>query len=164
MSDAETEVEILVIGIGNPLRGDDAIGWFAAQTLAERVDSDRVTTMALHQLTPEWAKAMSRMKMVIFIDAAEGQAAGTISIKEIYPSDSPPSMTHLLSPQGLLALSARLYHSTPRTYLCTVGGGDFGHKEELSAPVEAACAVLVQRVDEMIQSVLELEEQLHAHA
>ena len=164
MKATETDVEVLVIGIGNPLRGDDAVGWFAAQWLAERVDPDRVIAMALHQLTPEWAEALSRAKMVIFIDAAEGQAPGTISIEEIYPSDSSPAMTHEMSPQGLLAFLGTLHHRTPRAYLCTVGGSDFGHKEELSAPVEAACEELVQRVDDMIQNVMELEEQLQTHA
>jgi hydrogenase maturation protease len=151
------DVKVLVIGIGNPLRGDDAAGWFAAQWLAERVDADQVTTMAVHLLTPEWAQPLSHTEMVIFIDAAEGQAPGTLTIRQIAPADEPASITHQLTPQRLLALAQRLYGRAPVAFLCTVGGVDFGHKEVLSELVEPACQELVQRIDEMIQAHLEQE-------
>ena len=50
MNAIETDRPVLVLGYGNPLRGDDAVGWYAAQRLAEVVDPQRVTVLAVHSL------------------------------------------------------------------------------------------------------------------
>jgi Ni,Fe-hydrogenase maturation factor len=46
---------IVVIGYGNPLRGDDAIGWKAAEALRDVYEDDMaVEVFASHQLTRRW--------------------------------------------------------------------------------------------------------------
>ena len=45
----------LVVGYGNPLRCDDAIGWRAALALADDPRLAGVDVLARHQLTPELA-------------------------------------------------------------------------------------------------------------
>ena len=44
---------ILVIGYGNPLRGDDAIGHRIAQMMEQRLPDDEVQIQTVYQLTPE---------------------------------------------------------------------------------------------------------------
>jgi len=61
--------EVLIIGYGNPLRGDDGAGWQAAGILKERIRDERVQVVRSHQLMPEMAEAISRARKVIFIDA-----------------------------------------------------------------------------------------------
>ena len=51
---------VLVIGYGNPLRGDDGIGWSAANALAEGMQDDRVRIVACIQLTPELAESIAQ--------------------------------------------------------------------------------------------------------
>jgi Ni,Fe-hydrogenase maturation factor len=45
-------MNVLVIGYGNPLRGDDRVGWVVAERLREVAGVTAVTT---HQLLPEHA-------------------------------------------------------------------------------------------------------------
>lgn len=63
----------LVIGIGNPLRGDDGVGWW----LAERAEQlppatptgSRLLVRAVQQLTPELSEELAGARRVLFIDA-----------------------------------------------------------------------------------------------
>ena len=67
---------IVVIGYGNPLRGDDAIGWKAAEALRDVYEDDMaVEVFASHQLNPEMAESVAEAGMVIFIDAVADKLA-----------------------------------------------------------------------------------------
>jgi Ni,Fe-hydrogenase maturation factor len=65
----------LVIGIGNPLRGDDGVGWW----LAERAETLKPTPRVLRvqQLTPELAAELAAARRVLFIDAWWPPGQGT---------------------------------------------------------------------------------------
>ena len=65
----------LIIGYGNPLRGDDGLGWRAAEQLAEIIPQSEAEVIACHQLTPELAEPISRARLVIFIDMSLELAA-----------------------------------------------------------------------------------------
>lgn len=66
----------LIIGYGNPLRGDDGLGWHVAQRLAAVLPQHRARIEVCHQLTPELAEPISRADLVIFIDAEDLAPAG----------------------------------------------------------------------------------------
>jgi hydrogenase maturation protease len=143
----------MVIGYGNPLRGDDGVGWVAAQKLADLVEPEFVDTMAVHLLTPELAEMISGIDLVVFIDAAEApdRPAGQIDEARVEPAGGVlTSMTHHLTPQRLLGLSEQLYGRRPEARLFTIVGADFGHKEDLTRPVEHACGALVARVQQLL--------------
>jgi hydrogenase maturation protease len=155
-NETQENPRILVIGYGNPMRGDDGVGWVASQKLAEQVDCEHVACIAVHQLTPELSDLISRVELVIFIDAAEGATPGSITCSAVEPvcGESQRAMTHHMSPQGLLIMAQRIFGHQPRAVLFAVGGEDFGHKEELSDTVEAACEVLVGQIRETIAAAL----------
>lgn len=154
------QVRILIIGYGNPIRGDDAVGWVAAQKLGEVVDSEHVLTLGVHMLTPELAEPISRMDFVIFIDAAEDRDPGEVSDKCVYPislSDprpQPRTLAHHMTPQRLLTLAQRIYGRCPDARLFTIGGRDFGHQEQLSDVVEGSCDALVEHIQAMVGQAL----------
>jgi len=149
-----TNARVMVIGYGNPLRGDDGVGWAAAQRLAERVDSDRIVTLGVHQLTPELAQTISRFDRVIFIDAAVNQPAGYLNCRSVEPIDASRVMVHHLSPEALLAMSKRLFDKRPQAHLITVGGENFDHGDTLSPAVERACERLVRHLQDTLCGVL----------
>jgi hydrogenase maturation protease len=156
MNAVETEIRVMVIGFGNPLRGDDGVGWVAAQQLAERVDTEHVVTLAVHQLTPELAEPISRVELVIFVDASETSDPGQLSAEWIEPVEPAASaMTHQLTPNRLLGLARQLYGRCPRAELFTIGGADFGHREELSATVSHACDLLVRQLEWIVNRSLQ---------
>jgi len=62
----------LVIGIGNPLRGDDGVGALLAEQAALFTAADPdgpVAVRSVQQLTPELAEELARLEAVLFIDA-----------------------------------------------------------------------------------------------
>ena len=56
----------LVIGIGNPLRGDDGIGWRLAAQLPAGAG---LVVRCRQQLTPELAEELAAVERVLFLDA-----------------------------------------------------------------------------------------------
>lgn len=139
--------QVLIVGYGNPLRGDDGIGWHAAEAVARRVQDGNVEVLASHQLTPEMACSISRATLVIFIDAACDNKEGEVAFRRVEPDSSPSELfTHQLTPEVLLGLAQRLYGSCAEAMLLSVGAGSFEYGETLSPAVEAALPALLEQV------------------
>ncbi len=115
-SAAVVDAADLVIGIGNPLRGDDGVGWWLAER-AEQLPPATPTGSALlvravQQLTPELSGELAAVRRVLFIDAwwppvivtsnppQDGQAAPEP------PSDPPAPARHRDDPSWTGAVAA----------------------------------------------------------
>jgi hydrogenase maturation protease len=137
---------VLVIGYGNPLRGDDGVGWKAAEALAAE-SAGPVAVMPCHQLTPELADPISRSDLVIFVDACCDNIPGKLSSHLVRPDTSScDGFSHRVDPAALLASAARLYGRCPEAILISVSGEFFGYAEELSPAVQAVFPELLQCV------------------
>jgi hydrogenase maturation protease len=144
----------LIIGYGNPLRGDDGVGWHAAQALAAVLQNAPAEMMTCHQLTPELAQPISLADLVVFIDAERRQPAGKIFSRRVKPDEAPPSaFSHEFTPATLIAWTQRLYQTCPKAILFSVAGRSFECAEELSPPVAAALPDLVERVSAWVRAV-----------
>ncbi|HEY3375464.1 MAG TPA: hydrogenase maturation protease [Candidatus Aquicultor sp.] len=150
--------QTVIIGYGNPLRGDDGIGWQVAERLAGKLDEHDTTVMMLHQLTPEIAEAVSRAHRVIFIDASIEDAPGEVSINAILPASPDTLESHSLSPQGILALANTLYDAHPEAVLITVGADSLDHSDQLSPKVEAAITDVIDLIKVMVVGVVLMPE------
>ena len=134
----------LIIGYGNPLRGDDGFGWHAALRLRDLIHDAGIEILAVHQLTPELMDPISRAHRVIFIDAAVGEDAGKLTVTTLAATGGPPpAFTHFATPAALLEGARSLYGAKPEALLLTVVGLDFELGEELSLPVRVALESLV---------------------
>jgi hydrogenase maturation protease len=118
----------LVIGIGNPLRGDDGLGALLAETAGGR---------SVQQLTPELAEELARQQAVLFIDAWLAPAGAAPQLVEVLPAAAALD-SHRLEPAQLLALSQVLYGSSPRAHLLQMPAHAFAHGTVLSAELQAA--------------------------
>lgn len=143
----------LIIGYGNPLRGDDGIGYRAAEMLTKGggetppPQAAGVEVIACHQLTPELAPRIAEADRLILIDACAFGAPGTISEQALVPQQADgASLTHHVDAAGLLAMTQILYGHAPSTTLLTVSGGSFDYSEALTPPVAAALPALFTRV------------------
>jgi hydrogenase maturation protease len=77
---------LLVIGYGNTLRGDDGVG----PRVAEAVRALRlpgVSTLVCQMLTPEHAAPISLAQTVIFVDAAV-DAPKDVQLRPLAPNDT----------------------------------------------------------------------------
>jgi hydrogenase maturation protease len=135
----------LIIGYGNPLRGDDGFGWHAACRLREAIHDPDIEILAVQQLTPELMEPVSRAERVIFLDAAVGEEPGRVTKAAVDPGEgTAAAFTHFSTPAALLAGARALYGARPAALLITVDGRDFEIGAELSEAVRHALDTLVE--------------------
>jgi hydrogenase maturation protease len=140
----------LIIGYGNPLRGNDAVGWRATELLAAYpgIAADAgVRIETVHQLTPEIAESIASADTVIFIDAAasECDAPGCLRCVEVRAEEpTPQALGHHLTPGLALAYARAVYAASPTAYLASVTAASFDFGAPLSPAVEAAMPALLQ--------------------
>jgi hydrogenase maturation protease len=138
----------LILGYGNPLRGDDGVGWHAAEQLLERSVELHAKVTRCQQLMPELAEPVSRAERVIFIDARVGPTPGTVEVCEVAAGTSEyPTFSHCLDPATLAALAQELYGRAPEAWILTVTGESFGHTDRLSASVQSSLPELIRQVE-----------------
>ena len=122
----------LIIGIGNPLRSDDGLGWAAT----EQLSLDCNTTCHIHnvyQLTPELAQSMAIVNLVVMIDANHEGEPGELRIRTLSLSAQPSAVgTHYSTPEELAALTAIVYGQCPPVFVVTMTGANFGIGEQFS--------------------------------
>lgn len=131
----------LVIGIGNPLRGDDGVGALLAEQAAVLTAADPsgpVEVRSLQQLTPELAAELAQLEAVLFIDAWPAPDAAVPQLIALSPAASSPASSHRLDPAALLAVSQALYGRAPRAQLLLVPAQAFPHGTALSAVLTRA--------------------------
>lgn len=140
----------LLIGYGNPLRGDDGLGWVAAEVLAARQTA--VSILTCHQLTPELAEPISRTDRVIFVDATTVGEPGEIVCHPLTPAGASGKLfSHTCDPAGLLKMAEMLYGRSPQGTLFTVTGASFGYEEELSDTVKAVLPELCVKIEKVMR-------------
>lgn len=141
----------LVVGYGNPLRGDDGFGWHAAVALAADPRLADTDVVIRHQLTPELAEDVATARVAVLIDACLGDTPGCVSIREVAPAAG-PSWSHQLRPEDVVGLAQALFGTVPPVFLVTVTGAHFGYGSTLSREV-SACVPRVLRTVEAALSV-----------
>jgi hydrogenase maturation protease len=154
---------ILIIGYGNSLYGDDGIGPYAVEQLAN-ADTElyaHTEFLVMRQLTPELVEMISRADTVIFVDAADGEMPEGITCRELtttdMPSDQKPgAFTHHVEPAALLQSARFLYGRCPKAYLYTVRGETFKLGDSFSAQVESALPLLLDQLKARITQCMNL--------
>ena len=115
---------ILLIGYGNPARGDDGLGPALAE-LFERSDLPGLTVDADYQLTVEDAAEAARHDVVVFVDASLN-GPEPFWIKRLEPAAGGVGFSsHGVQPEAVLALARELFGAQPEAYLVGIRGYDF---------------------------------------
>ena len=130
---------VLVLAIGNPSRGDDALGPLAAQRLAA-LALPGVEVLTDFQLQVEHALDLLGRSLVVFIDAAASGEA-PFELRPLEPAADARHTSHSLSPAAVLDAYRRLTGGDPPpSRLLAIRGHGF----ELGAPLSAAAAANLQ--------------------
>ncbi len=138
----------LIIGIGNPLRGDDALGAEAIRALEARALPPGVKTVHVQQLSMDLAEPLGAASLAVFIDARLGEPAGELRAAELKPNSclNASGVSHFFTPETLLAAVQALYGQHPKAYLFSVNAHTFDFGAPLSPLVHAALPRLLDRV------------------
>ena len=137
----------LVIGYGNPLRGDDGAGPAVAEQIRGLFPGIRVITP--HQLLPELADTIARADLVVFVDAALGATPGAVRCDPVRPGPE-ARLDHVLTPAALLRLTSDAFGCEPPSWLVRVQGQSFGVGRTLSGPVAGAVPAAVELIQSLI--------------
>lgn len=136
----------LVIGIGNPLRRDDGVGWRLAVEWEQRHRQDSTARLlAVQQVLPELAPTLAHHRRVLFIDAVtcrgHASSGGAIDaacddwghgpwLLPLQPQRTLSRATpfsHSLEPVELLALTEALYGQAPAAQRLLLQGRRLDH-------------------------------------
>lgn len=123
---------VLVLAVGNPSRGDDAIG----PALAARIEEARlphVEVIVEFQLQVENALDLVGRERVIFVDAGTGTPE-PFELRRVEAAAEFLHTSHALSPEAVLATYRRVTgDEPPAAWLLCVRGESFELGEGLSA-------------------------------
>ena len=147
----EPQAPILIIGYGNPGRGDDAAGWLAAEAI-EKHWADRVEVMTLHQLDVVLAERFVSCDIVVFVDAEATEESTGRALTRLYPNNDLCDVTHCPDPAGVLGLAKTLYAAEPEAYLVTVCATQFNFGEPPSPETARDIERAVGEIDELLQT------------
>jgi len=140
-----TPAPVLVLAVGNPSRGDDAIGPELAARL-EAAALPGVEVIVDFQLQVEHALDLAGRERVVFVDAGTGTPA-PFELTRLAAAAEFLHTSHALPPAAVLATYRRVTgDEPPEAWLLCVSGESFELGESLSggaaANVEAAWSTL----------------------
>lgn len=139
---------ILIIGIGNPSRGDDALGPLLIECL-EALRLPDVELLTDFQLQVEFALDLQGRHHVIFIDASLN-AASPFQFLPVTAAEDNSYTSHALSPGAVLHAYQKLFGEPPPAFVLAIRGEAFELGEGLSdaatANMEGALEWLRQRL------------------
>jgi hydrogenase maturation protein HypF len=141
---------LLVIGIGNPSRGDDALGPAfverASLALAGDVDAGKVELLTDYQLQIEHALDLAGRRRVVFVDASV-RATPPFEVSRVLPRRDASHTSHALSPAAVLEAHRDVVGEPPEAWALAIRGERFELGEPLSmtasAHLDAALAFFV---------------------
>jgi hydrogenase maturation protease len=144
---------LVVFAVGNPSRGDDAIGPVLCGRLAKWLENEKlgelVDLIEDFQLNIEHALDLQGRELALFIDAGETTPAPFI-FEQISPSTATSHTTHALPPQGVLQVYRQMEgcEPPPAFVLCVRG-----EKFELGKPLTTAAESHAALAFELLMSL-----------
>ena len=142
---------LLILGWGNPGRGDDGLGPALTRMLGERFGG-AVDAESDYQLQVEDAAECAEHRRVIFVDA-DRAGPEPFSCRRVEPSAAPLGFSsHSVSPGALLAITRELFGRQPEAWLVGVRGYEFDEFHEgLSARARANLAAAADYLSEALR-------------
>lgn len=144
----EPVAALLVLAVGNPSRGDDALGPALLDALqAQGADAaGDVELLTDFQLQVEHALDLQGRRAVLFVDAArpgavaaEAAEAG-IALSALAPALALPALSHALSASAVLHVARSLGGPLPPAWQLAIEGAAFGLGEPISIAAQARLA------------------------
>jgi len=134
---------VLLVGIGNDLRGDDGAGPRVAEALEGRCHWD---VRIVHGLTPELIDALNACDVALFVDADADPTLLRPTWRRhpdalLPPDGGGPVFGHSLDVPTLLAMSACLYGRRPQAATLSLPARDFSLGESLTPLAAEGVAV-----------------------
>ncbi|MCC6406674.1 MAG: hydrogenase maturation protease [Planctomycetes bacterium] len=146
---------ILIVGIGNPSRGDDALGPEFVErvgtALADEIAAGRIELLTDFQLQVEHMLDLTGRRRVVFVDASES-AEPPFEFTPIEARRDASHSSHVLSPAALLDAHRTVVGEPPEAWLLALRGERFELGEPLSPRARASLAAAVDSFVRVIRA------------
>jgi hydrogenase maturation protease len=145
---------LLILAVGNPSRGDDALGPLFLERLAELQeqfgDWDDIELLADFQLQIEHAVDLENRALVLFVDASV-PGPPPYQFTRLQPVRDTSYTSHALSPAAVLHVYQQINHiPPPPAFQLAIRGERFGLGEPLSPAAEANLAAALAFADRLL--------------
>ena len=157
MIHSDASKKVLLIGVGNDFRSDDAIGCIVAdQIQLQNIKGlDVIKTSGRVSLMEAWKK----YSQVILIDAAQsGKTPGTLHRFEAHKRVLPhrllrPTSTHALGVFETIELARQTGELPPYLIVYGVEGKNFGQGKELSPEIKQTLPQIIKSITQETRSL-----------
>lgn len=123
---------VLVLGYGNPSRGDDALGPFLLDFIERGPTMTGVESITDFQLQIEHALDLEGRELILFVDASVS-CASAFDFLEIHPARDNSYTSHAMSPAAVLQVFESVTgRPPPPSFLLTIQGVNFELGGDLS--------------------------------
>jgi hydrogenase maturation protease len=144
---------VVVFAVGNPSRGDDAIGPELCGRLAKWLENeslaDQFELIEDFQLNIEHALDLQGRELALFIDAGEKTPTPFI-FEQIYPSTAASHTTHALAPEAVLQVFRQTEGAAPPpAFVLCVCGDRFHLGEGLSPTAQGRLAEAMSLLEKL---------------
>lgn len=152
-SNDKQDAKPLIIGYGNPLRGDDALGHVIVTQLQAELDPTLATFMCCQQLTLDLAEDIAQASQVILVDAALNGEAGALTIRTITPSRTAThTLEHHMTPAALITAVSVLYDNVPPVTLVSLVGQQWQAGTGLSEMIRNTLPEAIHAIENLLDN------------
>lgn len=144
-------LRLVIFAVGNPSRGDDALG----PRLMAELESWNLPDIRLvsdFQLQVEHALDLDDRDLALFIDAGTGTPV-PFSFREIRAAPDHSISSHALSPEAVLYVHGEIRRPPPPAFVLCVRGEDFQLGEALSPAAQSHLAAAQTHLQECLASI-----------
>lgn len=156
----------LVIGFGNPERGDDGAALHVVNRLRDRLGRPAVaedeggfgdlgqdiTAIFVPQLVPELAVDAAVYECIVLVDAHVTEEHRPVVHLRLQPEYQPAVLSHLLSPAMFLWLVQAVSGRSHAAFLVSLRGHCFEPQRGLSPPTAALVDPAAEKVMELLHA------------
>jgi hydrogenase maturation protease len=146
----ERATPILLVGIGNTLRGDDGVAAFVCREFLRR-HPGMVDCMLVQQLTTDLLDEWMQYDQIVLVDAAV--SGPSLAFRKVSPGANPSATSHHVNAALLVSLARTLYDQDLALMVLGIRGEDFGMKEELTGIAQQRGVEAVQLLWEWVRSL-----------
>jgi len=149
---------VIVIGIGNEYRGDDAVGILATRNLAGKMPPE-IKTIELTGDQSDLLELMHTANAVIIVDAVRSAApAGTIfridAAEESIPNDFSTFTTHSIDSVQAIELARSMNRLPNQVIVYGIVGKDFSFTSKITPQVRESIDVVRDKILNDLDSIL----------
>lgn len=156
----------LILGFGNPDRGDDGVAWYILSEIAghfntslreEQIEcclvqlNNEIDIWFNLQLIPEISEQLAYYNRAVFVDAHTVDIKEDIRIIDIKPEFQNSPFTHHLTPSSCLSLTKLLFGKYPESKLVSVRGFSFEFTDKLSTKTQSLANQAIEIILKLIE-------------